>query len=97
MTKLADELWEKNGNKIDGYIFIGKRGFTAALTEAMQAVRKRDAEVARKRAETRWEEFGVTESDTNASYYPAAIENEMGIRDMEDEDCAAAIEREPLP
>jgi len=38
----------------------------------------------------RFAEFGITESDTNASYYPAA-RADLETRDEEDEDLAIAI------
>lgn len=75
-------------------------GLTPLYTAPLSGVRAgmlRAAEICRKRAELRWEEHGITESDTNASYYPKAIENEMGIRDEESEDCANAITRAADP
>ena len=62
-----------------------------AVAAAVAKEREECAKVCEKRAEARWEEYGVTESDTNASYYPDAVENEMGIRDEESDDCAKAI------
>lgn len=69
----------------------GEHKLYAAPPSGVREGMLRAAEMCRKRAEARWEEHGVTESDTNASYYPRAIENEMGIRDEEDDDCANAI------
>ena len=63
------------------------------MTDEFKRGMLRAAEICRKRAETRFEDHGVTEYDTNASYYPKAIESEMELRDEEDNDCAEAIER----
>lgn len=48
------------------------------------------ARVCEKRAETRWREYGITEYDTNASYYPSSHEW-CDTADEEAEGCAAAI------
>lgn len=60
----------------------------AALVAA--AEREECAKVCEKRAETRWEEYGVTEDDTGASYYPRSHEW-CDTADEEANDCATAI------
>jgi len=49
--------------------------------------------VCRKRAEKRFEESGITEPDTGATYYARSISDEYETRDEEDAACADAIER----
>lgn len=58
--------------------------------EGFSAAREAAAKVCEKRAELRWQENGVTEHDTNASYYPRSHEW-CETADEEDEDCATAI------
>ena len=61
MSKLADELWEKY-HQYSGVIV--KDDFLAAITTAMQEVRRRDAEIAMRHA------------DPSAGIIAAAIERE---------------------
>lgn len=74
----------------------------AALETELAKVREeRDAAVAKEReacaracerlAEERFSEFGVTEPDTNASYYIGRDADEYELRHEEDDACAASI------
>jgi hypothetical protein len=57
------------------------------LSELREAL----AKLCEKRAARRFEEFGYTESDTNASYYTGRYKELGDSLDEEDDDCAAAI------
>lgn len=61
--------------------------------ERVKAERERCAKVCRKRAEERFAEYGITESDTNASYYVGRRGDILAELDEEDDACAEAIER----
>lgn len=62
-----------------------------AETDAIRlATIERCAKVCESRAENRFVEYGITEPDTNASYYPKSHEWCEGA-DEEANDCAAAI------
>lgn len=61
-----------------------------AIRAAVAAERERCAKVCEKRAEDRFSNYGITEPDTNASYYPKGAEW-CAIADEEDDECAAAI------
>jgi len=62
-------------------------------SEREQAAFAAAAKVCRKRAEKRFEESGITEPDTGATYYAGRISDEYEARDEEDNKCADAIER----
>ena len=55
-----------------------------------KAVLEECAKVCEKRAESRWDEHGYVEPDTNAGYYPHDP-NWHEAQDEEDANCAAAI------
>ena len=67
-----------------------ERFHTLAFEAGRKAEREECAKVCEKRAETRWEEYGVTEDDTGASYYPRSHEW-CDTADEEANDCATAI------
>jgi hypothetical protein len=54
-------------------------------------VKEKCAEACEKIADERFEEYGITESDTGASYYSGRTGDEYEARDEEDHNCAAAI------
>lgn len=63
----------------------------AALAIAMPAAFEMAAEVAEKRAEARFADFGTTEPDTNASYYSGRRGEALDELDEEDGDIAKAL------
>jgi len=67
----------------------------AALREQVTAARAKALEDAakacEKRAAERFDEFGITEPDTNASYYSGRHEEMLNSLDEEDDACATAI------
>lgn len=69
----------------------------ADLTAERVAIAKAALEVAAKvcerRAEDRFSDHGTREGDTGAAYYQGTHGDEYGIRDEEDDDCAAYIRR----
>lgn len=52
---------------------------------------ERCARICERRHEKRFEDFGIREPDTNATYYSGSDADENDIRDDEDDSCAAAI------
>lgn len=82
---------------------IAKAGFIGPVPDATRRKFERFAELVRaeerercariveRRAEERFDEHGTREHDTNACYYTGLNADEYETRDMEDEDCAAAI------
>lgn len=76
------------------------RAEAAALRESIQAAvaaeREACARTCERLAEERFAEFGVTEPDTNASYYTGRDADEYELHHEEDDACAQAIRaREP--
>ena len=63
----------------------------AALAIAMPAAFEMAAEVAEKRAEARFADFGTTEPDTNASYYSGRRGETLDELDEEDGHIAKAL------
>jgi hypothetical protein len=63
----------------------------AAISQAILGEREACAKVCENRAEERFVEFGVIETDTGAGYYDGKAADEHESRDEEDESCAAAI------
>jgi hypothetical protein len=59
--------------------------------QAIKDEREACAKVCENRAEERFFEFGVIETDTGAGYYDGKAADEHESRDEEDESCAAAI------
>lgn len=55
---------------------------------------ERAAEICKRRSDERFMDHGQTDYETNETYYPSGIADEMNLRDEEDEDCAAAIRAE---
>ena len=66
----------------------------AALAIAMPAAFEMAAEVAEKRAEARFADFGTTEPDTNASYYSGRRGETLEELDEEDAEIAQTIRAE---
>lgn len=63
----------------------------AELATARNDALESAAKVCERRAADRFSEFGVTEWDTNFSYYPGKDEDLLNSLDEEDDDCAKAI------
>jgi hypothetical protein len=63
----------------------------AAAAQEREALIEQCARVCERRAEQRFDEHGIRESDTNATYYKASVEEECTWKDEDDADCAAAI------
>ncbi len=59
--------------------------------EARATMKEECARTCVRRSEDRFSDYGVTEPDTNASYYAGSQADEYETRDEEDESCAAAI------
>ena len=72
---------------------FGWEQYQAAHVSGIRAGLERAREICRKRAEDRFFEHGLTEADTNAQYYPMGSFYYESL-DEEDEDCAAAIQKE---
>jgi len=74
-----------------------KAGRDAAVADAVAKEREACARACESLAEDRLIEFGVTEPDTNASYYTGRDADEYELRHEEDDACAAAIRARSKP
>lgn len=79
----------------DGLIVYDRESFLAACAALFDAgavaMREVAEDACQKRADRRFEEFGVTEPDTNASYYSGRRAETLEELDEEDDACASAI------
>ena len=67
-----------------------KHGYVLGLSAGL----KRAARICERRAEQRFEDYGITEPDTGAAYYQGRASDVYDAMDEEDYDCAAAIREE---
>lgn len=63
----------------------------SATTPTRDAIIEQCARACEKLAERRFDEYGLREHDTNATYYTGSAAGEYDTRDEEDADCAAAV------
>lgn len=95
-SSIADEIeprFRSMGRSYSCTGYVGKR-WGAAYEAAEKAIRRAldtAAGVCDRRAEQRFAEFGVTEPDTNASYYDGSRAEALDELDEEDWALAAAI------
>lgn len=96
---MSDKHDEKAREMVSEYWGVLTAGKQERLTKAIAADRRqverdaleRAAKVCKKRAESRFDEHGFREPDTNATYYRGRDAAALESMDQEDEDCAAAI------
>ena len=70
------------------------RAFHHAYDLGLSAGLERAARICERRAVQRFGDHGITEPDTNASYYQGSARDVYNAMDEEDEACAAAIRKE---
>ena len=95
LEALREREYSKMGMRAEWDIQANKH--IATLTAAIAMLHEQEttvrncADICKRIAEKRFEEFGITESDTGASYYSKRVSEEYETRDEEDDNCAAAI------